>query len=118
MFISGESTRPLIKESFANAFRKSVRTAGLVADAHPCLPASTGWAELQVTQSVSVIIMCICAIISALGGRPAFHPGFADGQDSPADSVKGGEVPAPRSYRLLRNVSSRYVVHIEILYQI
>ena len=41
MFISGESTRPLIKESFANAFRKSVRTAGLVADAHPCLPAST-----------------------------------------------------------------------------
>ena len=32
---------PLIKESFANAFRKSVRTAGVVADAHPCLPAST-----------------------------------------------------------------------------
>ena len=41
MFISGESSRPLIKESFANAFRKSVRTAGVVADAHPCLLAST-----------------------------------------------------------------------------
>jgi hypothetical protein len=41
MFISGESTRPLIKESFANVFRKSVRTAGVAADAHPCLPAST-----------------------------------------------------------------------------
>ena len=111
MFISGESSRPLIKESFANAFRKSVRTAGVVADAHPCLLASTRAVDrlgrIAGHAERSVIIMYICAIISPLGGRPAFHPGFADGQDSPADSVKRGEVPAPRSYRLLRNISSR-----------